>query len=71
MDAIEVRIIRISSQFRSVKSKIESVDCGLCNRGPKQQAAFDTAKKVIARHVILAYPDFSKPFQNVSGWSGE
>ena len=31
--------------------------------GPKQQAAFDIAKKVIARHVILAYPDFTKPFQ--------
>ena len=31
--------------------------------GPKQQAAFDMAKKVIARHVILAYPDFTKPFQ--------
>ena len=31
MDAIEVRIISISSQFRSVESKIGSIDCGLCN----------------------------------------
>ena len=32
MDAIEVRIIIISSQFRLAKSKIGSIDCGLCNR---------------------------------------
>ena len=32
MDAIEVRIISISSQFRSVKPKIGSIDCGLCNK---------------------------------------
>ena len=31
MDAIEVRIIGISSQFRLAKSKIGSIDCGLCN----------------------------------------
>ena len=31
--------------------------------GPKQQAAFETAKKIIAREVILAYPDFNAPFQ--------
>ena len=30
--------------------------------GPQQQVAFETAKKVIAREVMLAYPDFSKPF---------
>ena len=29
----------------------------------KEQTAFDTAKKIIAREVMLAYPDFSKPFQ--------
>ena len=33
MDAIEVRIIGISSQFRLAKSKIGSIDCGLCNKG--------------------------------------
>ena len=31
MDTIEVRIISISSQFRLAKSKIGSIDCGLCN----------------------------------------
>jgi hypothetical protein len=31
--------------------------------GPKQSAAFAMAKKVIAREVMLAYPDFNKPFQ--------
>ena len=30
--------------------------------GPQQEVAFQTAKKVIAREVMLAYPDFSKPF---------
>ena len=29
----------------------------------KEQVAFDTAKKIIAREVMLAYPNFSKPFQ--------
>jgi hypothetical protein len=33
------------------------------NWGPNQQVAFDTAKKVIAREVMLAYPDFSQPFE--------
>ena len=31
--------------------------------GPKQQTAFETAKKIIAREVILAYPDFNAPFE--------
>ena len=31
--------------------------------GPQQQTAFDTAKRIIARETMLAYPDFSKPFQ--------
>ena len=30
--------------------------------GPKQEAAFTMAKKIIAREVMLAYPDFNKPF---------
>jgi hypothetical protein len=30
--------------------------------GPKQSAAFDMAKRVIAREAVLAYPDFSKHF---------
>ena len=30
--------------------------------GPQQTAAFNMAKKVIAREVMLSYPDFSKPF---------
>ena len=30
--------------------------------GPQQAAAFKAAKKVIAREVLLAYPDFSKKF---------
>ena len=30
--------------------------------GPKQDAAFNMAKKIIAREVMLAYPDFNKPF---------
>jgi hypothetical protein len=30
--------------------------------GPKQAAAFKMAKRVIAREVMLTYPDFSKPF---------
>ena len=30
--------------------------------GPQQDIAFNTAKKVIAREVMLAYPDFTKPF---------
>ena len=30
--------------------------------GPQQSAAFATAKKIIAREVLLAYPDFSKKF---------
>ena len=32
-------------------------------RGAKQSAAFKTAKRIMAKEVILAYPDFSKPFQ--------
>ena len=31
--------------------------------GPSQETAFQTAKKIIAREVMLAYPDFSKPFE--------
>ena len=31
--------------------------------GPQQEVAFQTAKKIIAREVMLAYPDFSKPFE--------
>ena len=31
--------------------------------GPKQQAAFNMAKRIMAREVMLAYPDFTKPFQ--------
>jgi RNase H-like domain found in reverse transcriptase len=30
--------------------------------GPQQSTAFATAKKIIAREVLLAYPDFSKKF---------
>ena len=30
--------------------------------GPKQAKAFDMAKRIIAREVMLAYPDFTKPF---------
>ena len=30
--------------------------------GPEQAKAFAAAKKIIAREVLLAYPDFSKPF---------
>ena len=30
--------------------------------GPKQETAFQTAKKIIAREVMLSYPDFSQPF---------
>ena len=30
--------------------------------GPKQEAAFETAKKIIAKEVMLAHPDFNKPF---------
>ena len=30
--------------------------------GPQQQAAFDMAKRIIAKEVMLAYPDFNKPF---------
>ena len=30
--------------------------------GPQQEAAFKMAKKIIAREVMLAYPDFNKPF---------
>ena len=29
----------------------------------KERATFQMAKHVIAREVMLAYPDFSKPFQ--------
>ena len=29
----------------------------------KERAAFNMAKRIIAREVMLAYPDFSKPFQ--------
>jgi RNase H-like domain found in reverse transcriptase len=31
--------------------------------GPQQEVAFQTAKKIIAREVMLAYPDFNKPFK--------
>ena len=31
--------------------------------GPKQSTAFKMAKRIMAKEVILAYPDFSKPFQ--------
>ena len=31
--------------------------------GPQQDVAFRTAKKIIAREVMLAYPDFNKPFE--------
>ena len=31
--------------------------------GPQQEAAFQMAKKVTAREVMLACPDFSKPFE--------
>ena len=31
--------------------------------GPQQQIAFDTAKKIMAREVMLAYPDFTQPFE--------
>ena len=30
--------------------------------GPKQKAAFAMCKRIIAKEVILAYPDFTKPF---------
>ena len=30
--------------------------------GPKQEAAFSMAKRIIAEEVMLAYPDFNKPF---------
>ena len=30
--------------------------------GPKQEAAFAMAKRIIAEEVMLAYPDFNKPF---------
>ena len=31
--------------------------------GPKQSAAFATAKKIMARETMLAYPDFNEPFE--------
>jgi hypothetical protein len=31
-------------------------------RGPKQQEAFDTMKKIISREVLLAYTDFNDEF---------
>jgi RNase H-like domain found in reverse transcriptase/Reverse transcriptase (RNA-dependent DNA polymerase) len=31
--------------------------------GPQQDAAFNVAKKIIAGEVMLAYPDFNKPFK--------
>ena len=31
--------------------------------GQQQAVAFQTAKRIIAREVMLAYPDFSKPFE--------
>jgi RNase H-like domain found in reverse transcriptase len=31
--------------------------------GPQQAIAFNMAKKIIAREVMLAYPDFNKPFK--------
>ena len=30
--------------------------------GPQQEAAFKMAKRIIAKEVMLAYPDFNKPF---------
>jgi hypothetical protein len=33
------------------------------NWGKPQKKAFVMAKRIIAREVLLAYPDFSKPFQ--------
>ena len=30
--------------------------------GPKQKAAFELTKRILAREVMLAYPDYSKPF---------
>jgi RNase H-like domain found in reverse transcriptase len=30
---------------------------------PQQEVAFQTAKKIIAREVMLAYPDFNNPFK--------
>jgi hypothetical protein len=30
---------------------------------PEQQNAFQTMKKIMARETILAYPDFTKPFE--------
>ena len=31
--------------------------------GPQQQTAFETAKKVMAKEVMLAYPDYTQPFE--------
>ena len=31
--------------------------------GDKERAAFKMAKRIMAQEVMLAYPDFSKPFQ--------
>jgi RNase H-like domain found in reverse transcriptase len=31
--------------------------------GPQQDVAFNIAKKIIAREVMLAYPDFNEPFE--------
>jgi RNase H-like domain found in reverse transcriptase len=31
--------------------------------GPQQDIALNMAKKIIAREVMLAYPDFNKPFK--------
>jgi RNase H-like domain found in reverse transcriptase len=31
--------------------------------GPHQDIAFNMAKKIIAREVMLAYPDFNNPFK--------
>jgi RNase H-like domain found in reverse transcriptase len=33
------------------------------NWGESQKKAFAMAKRIIAREVLLSYPDFSKPFQ--------
>ena len=30
--------------------------------GPIKQKAFEEAKEMLSNHVVLAYPDFAKPF---------
>jgi RNase H-like domain found in reverse transcriptase len=34
-----------------------------CEWGPQQDVAFNMAKKIITREVMLAYPDFNKLFK--------